>query len=607
MKRLLTTVPEALRYIGIIVLSQLFALVVNIGMIFIIANYVANLLHGEDQFLPLLLAIGCALLLRMLCQKIQTSAAFYSSKRVKEHFRDALFQKIYGFGLAYSHYVKPAELIQIGVEGIEQLDSFYGKFVPQLIYSLLSPLVLFAFLMPINGLVAGILLAFVPLIPLAIMLVQKLAKKVMTAYWGSYINLSDRFLDNIQGLSTLKLYGSDAKRNDEMNKEAEDFRVATMKLLRMQIANIIVMDVVAYGGAGLGTAVALYEMQQGAINIAQTIIFILLVAEFFLPLRLLGSFFHIAMNGMAAADRMFKLLDMEAPEDQAMPLADNGALVSIRKMSYGYDADYLVLKDIDLDVPKHGLISLVGPSGCGKSTLAGVIGGGFTPTKGTLAYGEIFGERKQKDLAKHIAFVDASPWLFAESVATNLRMAAPNATDTTLWQALEMVHLDDFLKSRQGLDTMIEEAGANFSGGQRQRLAIARVLLKKAALYIFDEATSNIDAESEAIIMEVLNTLKQDAAVILITHRLHATLQSDEIVLLDNGGILERGNAESLLCKDGLFKTLYQQQLALEQYGVEGTPQDSGDLPSAQIYQESHSFKQAVQNLKVEVNPVDCQ
>lgn len=606
MKRLLTAVPEALRYIGIIVLSQLFSLVINIGMIFIIASFAENLLAGEGKILPLLLAIVCALVLRMVCQKIQTVSAFHSSKRVKESFRDALFQKAYGFGLSYSSYVKPAELVQIGVEGIEQLDSFYGRFVPQLVYSLISPLVLFAFLVRIDGLVAGILLAFVPLIPIAIMFVQKLAKKVMDEYWGSYINLSDRFLDNIQGLSTLKLYGADAHRNHVMNDEAEGFRVATMKLLRMQIANIIVMDVVAYGGAGLGTAVALYEMQQGVISAAQAIIFILLVAEFFLPLRLLGSFFHIAMNGMAAADRMFALLDTEVPEDIPMLLAENDALVSMKNLDYGYQSDRLVLQNISLDIPKRGLYSLVGPSGCGKSTLAGVIGGAFAPTKGLLAYGKEFGARCQKDLAAHIAFVDASPWLFTGSVASNLRMAAPNATEKELWQALRRVSLEAFLKTRQGLDTQIEEGGANLSGGQRQRLAIARVLLKHADLYIFDEATSNIDAESEAIIMDVLAELKKEVAVVLITHRLHATIQSDVIVLLENGRILEQGTADDLLAREGLFASLYKQQLHLENYGLEDLPKESGALPSTDRYQENRAFATHHTDIGMEVNPVEC-
>ena len=566
MKRLLITVPEAMRHISVIVLAQLTALVVNILMIFVIADFVQDLFSGDGNIVLLIVAIAAAIILRMLLQKIQTLAVFKSSEKVKTYFRSSLFKKVYGFGLGYINHVKPAELIQIGVEGIEQLDSFYGRFVPQLIYSMLSPLVLFAFLIKINSIVAVVLLVFVPIIPMAIMFVQKLAKKVMNEYWGSYINLSDRFLDNIQGLSTLKLYGADKYRGDVMDAEAENFRQATMRLLRMQIANIIEMDVVAYGGAGLGTAIALGQLQSGHLDIFGTVVFILLVAEFFLPLRLLGSFFHIAMNGMASAERMFRIMDIEEEDDRPRSKAKDDSIVSIKDLNFEYVPGQTALKNINLEIPKKGMTAFVGPSGCGKSTLAAVISGSCKVESGSIGYGNEFGDRMNSDIAEHIALVDASPWLFTGSVEENLRMAAPQASEQELWDVLGEVRLDGFLKQRDGLKTELTEGASNLSGGQRQRLAIARVLLKKSELYIFDEATSNIDAESEGIILELMKELKERAAVILITHHISATLSADNILLLENGSIVDCGSAESLLAKNGLFAELYEEQQRLENF-----------------------------------------
>lgn len=566
MKRLLITVPEAMRHISVIVLAQLTALVVNILMIFVIADFVQDLFSGDGNIVLLIVAIAAAIILRMLLQKIQTLAVFKSSEKVKTYFRSSLFKKVYSFGLGYINHVKPAELIQIGVEGIEQLDSFYGRFVPQLIYSMLSPLVLFAFLIKINSIVAVVLLVFVPIIPMAIMFVQKLAKKVMNEYWGSYINLSDRFLDNIQGLSTLKLYGADKYRGDVMDAEAENFRQATMRLLRMQIANIIVMDVVAYGGAGLGTAIALGQLQSGHLDIFGTVVFILLVAEFFLPLRLLGSFFHIAMNGMASAERMFRIMDIEEEDDRPRSKAKDDSIVSIKDLNFEYVPGQTALKNINLEIPKKGMTAFVGPSGCGKSTLAAVISGSCKVESGSIGYGNEFGDRMNSDIAEHIALVDASPWLFTGSVEENLRMAAPQASEQELWDVLGEVRLDGFLKQRDGLKTELTEGASNLSGGQRQRLAIARVLLKKSELYIFDEATSNIDAESEGIILELMKELKERAAVILITHHISATLSADNILLLENGSIVDCGSAESLLAKNGLFAELYEEQQRLENF-----------------------------------------
>ncbi|MFR9292210.1 MAG: ABC transporter transmembrane domain-containing protein [Peptococcus niger] len=307
-KRLLQAVSGTRRYIAISVIMQVVALVVNIFMIFVIADFAQALLDANFQLAPVCMAIGAALLLRLICQYLQTWANYRSSIAVKQRLRIALFDKAYAYGVSYSRYISPAELVQIGVEGVEQLDNYYGRFLPQLVYALLAPIILFGFLVRLNFVVALVLVAFIPIIPLAIVLVQKLAKRVMNSYWGSFIGLAERFLDNVQGLVTLKVYGADEGRNEAMNREAEAFRVATMRVLGMQLSNIAVMDVVAYGGAALGTFAAIVAFSRGDLSVSGCLAFMLLSAEFFLPLRQLGSFFHVAMNGLSAVDRLFSVL-----------------------------------------------------------------------------------------------------------------------------------------------------------------------------------------------------------------------------------------------------------------------------------------------------------
>lgn len=566
-KRLIKAVAGTRRYIALAVGMQVLALLVNIAMVFVLVDFVQALLAGQVRLGPVVLAVAGAFLVRALSQYVQTWASYRSSMAVKQRLRLALFDKAYSYGVAYSGYISPGELVQIGVEGVEQLDNYYGRFLPQLIYSLLAPLILFLALVQLNAQVALVFVAFIPIIPLAIFLVQKLAKRVMTNYWGSFIGLADRFLDNVQGLVILKLYGADEARNEAMNKEAEAFRLATMRVLRMQLSNIGVMDLVAYGGAALGTFMAIFALSQGALSVAGCLAFILLGADFFLPLRQLGAFFHVAMNGLAAVDRLFKVLDQPAAAEVALEPAPAGLAVEVDGVDYGYTADVSVLKNIHLKVRHHELMALVGPSGCGKSTLAGLLCGEYKPNRGTIRYGFGAGESRAAVLAKRIGRIDAQPWLFNESVRANLQMADPTVSEAKMWQVLEKVRLADRLRAAEGLDTVICEGGGNFSGGQRQRLAIARLLLKEADLYIFDEATSNVDAASEAVIMEVIKDLCRQATVVMITHRLQLTLEADQVVFMTKGRIQEEGTAEALLAQEGAFAKMYTEQRQLETYG----------------------------------------
>lgn len=566
-KRLLQAVSGTRRYIAISVIMQVVALVVNIFMIFVIADFAQALLDANFQLAPVCMAIGAALLLRLICQYLQTWANYRSSIAVKQRLRIALFDKAYAYGVSYSRYISPAELVQIGVEGVEQLDNYYGRFLPQLVYALLAPIILFGFLVRLNIVVALVLVAFIPIIPLAIVLVQKLAKRVMNSYWGSFIGLAERFLDNVQGLVTLKVYGADEDRNEAMNREAEAFRVATMRVLGMQLSNIAVMDVVAYGGAALGTFAAIVAFSRGDLSVSGCLAFMLLSAEFFLPLRQLGSFFHVAMNGLSAVDRLFSVLDKPAAPERVLTASPDGVAAQLEDVHFGYDIDNPVLKGIDLTIHTGELVAVVGASGCGKSTLAALLSGEYDPTSGRICY--MFGSSAASKnlLADRVARIDAEPWLFSESVRDNLRMADAQADDEKLWHVLKQVRLAERFAAEDGLDTLVREGGANLSGGQRQRLAIARLLLKEADLYIFDEATSNVDAESEAVIMEVVQQLCSKASVLLITHRLQLTLAANRVAFMQGGYIVEEGRAEELLAQNGLFAEMFNRQSALESYG----------------------------------------
>ena len=367
---------------------------------------------------------------------------------------------------------------------------------------------------------AVILFLCVPLIPITIVVVQRFAKKLLGKYWGEYTSLGDSFLENLQGLTTLKIYQADACRHQMMNEQSERFRKITMKVLSMQLNSIIVMDLIAYGGAALGIILAVWQFQAGKLSLFGALLVILLAAEFFLPMRLLGSYFHIAMNGMAAADKLFALLDL--PDAQTGSRAfPNDCTMVCKDLHFGYEADREILKGIDFSVHPGDFAALVGESGCGKSTLAAILMGRIRGFRGELTIGGIsILDIAEEALAANITYVGHQSYLFRGTIRDTLKMGNAEATDTDFWRVLEQVKLADFLREQQGLDTQLEENGINFSGGQRQRLAVARALLHDTPIYIFDEATSNIDIESENAIMEQIKELARNKTVILISHRL---------------------------------------------------------------------------------------
>lgn len=518
--------------------------------------------------LPAAIVIFLCIGLRAYCSRRASAASANAGNDVKQELRQRLYEKLTRLGSSYHEKVPTAEAVQVAVEGVEQLEVYFGKYIPQLFYSILAPITLFVVLAFVSLKASLVLLICVPLIPLTIMGVQKLAKRLLGRYWGIYTELGDSFLENLQGLTTLKIYQADEQKAQEMDQEAEHFRKITMKVLMMQLNSIIVMDVVAYGGAALGIIAVLREFASGTVSLGGTVTMILLSAEFFIPMRLLGSFFHIAMNGMAASDRLFAILDLEEGQTGEECLGDGPASVIFRDVCFSYDGERQILDQVSFQLPENGLISLVGTSGCGKSTIAGLLTGRNRGYRGTVRIGGKELSRIREDsLLSHVTMISHNSYLFKGTVRENLQMAAPMATEKKMEAVLKKVNLYEFLKSQRGLDTELMERGSNFSGGQCQRLALARALLHDTPIYIFDEATSNIDAESEEQIMEVIRELSQNHCVLLISHRLANVVDSRNIYVLSGGRLAEEGTHKELMEQKGIYAALYSEQNILESYG----------------------------------------
>ena len=541
-KRLIKEMGETKQYIEMQVLLQWAALLCNICLIFYISNVLWQVVKGNAGNISLILSIGVfagVIAARRLFLRLEAAYSHRSSEYVKKKLRHRIYEHLLKVGEKYEKTFSTSEILQVAAEGVEQLEIYFGKYLPQLFYSLLAPITLFILVSFMSVKVALILFLCVPLIPASIIAIQKFAKKLLAKYWGSYVQLGDHFLDNIQGLTTLKVYQSDGYKNEEMNKDAEHFRKITMKVLMMQLNSVTLMDLIAYGGSALGVIFSCMELRAGNLNMMQALAIILLAAEFFIPLRLLGSFFHIAMNGMAASDKMFRLLDMEAEE-------------------------------VDMDIPSRSLVSVVGASGCGKSTLASLFMGYQTAQSGkVLICGKDIRMIPVKERMKQMTLVSFQNYLFKGSVRENLLMGDPSATEEKLLAVLKKVNLYEFFQTQNGLDTMLDEQAANLSGGQKQRLCIARALLHDSALYIFDEATSNIDVESEEIILKLIRNLAREKTVIQITHRLANVADSDQIYMMEKGCVIEKGTQEELLEKQGAYADMYELQKALEQYREE--------------------------------------
>ncbi|MCD8378857.1 MAG: ABC transporter ATP-binding protein/permease [Lachnospiraceae bacterium] len=591
-KRLTAVVSGSMKYIIGNVVFQWFALVANIAMMTGITAFLANLFGGTANqaalFRTLTIALA-AVIVRYICAIGASRMSFLSSKAVKKTLRAKIYEKLLRLGASYNEQTATSEIVQVSVEGVDQLETYFGAYLPQFFYAMLAPFTLFIYLCFINVPAAVVLLVCVPLIPIAIALVQTWAKKLLSKYWGQYTALGDVFLENLQGLTTLKIYQADDFKQEEMNEEAEKFRKITMKVLTMQLNSITIMDFIAYGGAALGLIMAVTQYQAGHVTLAGCLLIILLSADFFIPMRQLGSYFHVAMNGMAASDKIFRLLDLPEPEQKRTDCPKEGPLV-FRNLSFSYGSSdnkekestgekqdgnaeenaREVLHGVDLTIPRGSFVSIVGESGCGKSTVASILMGRNRGYQGSVTIGDAeLKEINETSLFQNITYVSHHSYLFKGTVRDNLLMGRPDASDGDLWQILEQVNLADFLRAENGLDTLLTEQGNNFSGGQRQRLALARALLHDSPVYIFDEATSNIDVESENEIMAQIHALEGRKTVILISHRLANVTASDCIYVMESGSVAESGTHEELLKQNGVYRSLWNAQQSLENFGKE--------------------------------------
>ncbi|MBN9645952.1 ABC transporter ATP-binding protein/permease [Terrisporobacter glycolicus] len=571
-KRLLSICNSSKKWIGLTVLMNWISIICNIALIIFIGTTVDKLINGNlnlNMISTFIFIIGM-LGIRFVANFLSTKFSLYSSSEVKKTLRSTIYEKLLSLGVNYTNTISTSSTVQIAVDGVEQLEIYFGRFMPQLFYSLVAPLTLFAAMSFISLKTAIILLICVPLIPITIMVVMKIAKKLLSKYWGVYTDLGDSFLENLQGLTTLKIFDIDEDKNKEMNDNAEHFRKITMKVLSMQLNSIIVMDIIAFGGSALGILIAIFEFEAGVLSAGDVLIIILLSAEFFIPMRLLGSFFHVAMNGISASERMFKLLDTEVEEINTLHKEKinklNNINIEIKNVDFSYDKERKVLENINIEMKNNKMIALVGESGCGKSTITNLLLKQNKVDNGEiLLNGVNLNEIPFDILTKKIGFINHSAYVFNGSIEDNIRMGKNNATNEEIYVALKKANLYEFVMTLPNkLKTNVGEGGSLLSGGQKQRLALARTIITDPEIYIFDEATSNIDVESEAKVWESIYKLAKNKTVIVISHRLANVTKADMIYVLDKGNIVESGKHKELLMIKGKYHELVTHQQNLE-------------------------------------------
>ena len=588
-KRLTRSVPKSKKWILLSALSSWISLLCNTAITFVTVSFIFGLYNSsldKKTVLVLLFVALTALIIRVIAVRKRSYFSYRAGTEVKRTLRSMLYDKFISLKLNYSQYISMAEVTQIGTDGIEQLDSYFGAYLPQFFFSMAAPVTLFIILAPINFFAALVLFVCVPLIPLSIAAIQTVAKRILKRYLDVYTGLGDSFLDNLRGLITLKTYSDDEAQHRELNAEAENFRRVTMRVLTMQLNSIFVMDTVAYGGTALGTIVSLYQLRAGNLSIEGALLFILLCAEFFLPLRALGSFFHIAMNGITAANRLFELMDVKSDSASVLSEAEleetakkikgsqPGSLpiLEVKNLNFNYNESKQALKNISLEFLKPGFYGIAGESGSGKSTAAALLMGLQKNYSGEIFLSGIEAKKLPDEFrAKYMNLVSTESFLFGASVRENLLIAKPSASDEELMSVLKKVLLDEFILNRKysgdgnsGLDFYIESGGKNLSGGQIQRFALARALLHDTDIYIFDEAVSNIDVESEDLILSTLYELSKTKIIIFISHRLANIENADHIYVFEKGEIKEEGTHSSLIEKNGIYARMYLQQKDLE-------------------------------------------
>ena len=568
-KRLIGTVSESKKYVAGNVILQWCSLAANIAMMTSITYLLQDLFRKTANTKSIVITAVVtviAVIIRFICTTGASRMGYLSSKAVKKNLREKVYLKLLKLGTSYNEKVNTSEVVQVAVEGVDQLETYFGAYLPQFFYAMLAPLTLFVYLCFVNVPSAIVLLVCVPLIPVAIVAVQTWAKKLLSKYWGQYTALGDTFLENLQGLTTLKIYQADDFKQQEMNEESEKFRKITMKVLTMQLNSITIMDLIAYGGAALGVIMAATQYGSGHVSLAGCLLIILLAADFFIPMRQLGSFFHIAMNGMAASDKIFRLLDLPEADEKSESVPEDCA-IRCKDLHFSYEKNREILHGVNMNFPMGSFTSIVGESGCGKSTVSAILMGRNKGYTGSVTIGgKELNKISETSLMQNLTYVSHQSYLFKGTVRDNLLIGCPKATDTQLWSVLDRVNLSSFLKSEKGLDTLLSEKASNLSGGQCQRIALARALLHDSPVYIFDEATSNIDVESENDIMREIHALAKTKTVILISHRLANVTSSDNIYVMESGTVKESGTHEELLQQSGTYAKLWNAQQSLENY-----------------------------------------
>ena len=578
--RLIRLLEGAGKYIVQQIVWQWISLLAEVVIVYNIAHLLENAWREKLSTEGIALTMGIVLLglgFRFLCDRLYTKASFHASADVKRILRNKIYGKMLALGPSYRESVNSAEIVQMAGEGVEQLETYFGRYLSQFFYSLLAPITLFFILSRISVQTALLLLLAVPLIPIVIMLVMIVAKKLLSNYFAIYYGLGDSFLEKLQGMTTLKIYQADQAAAEDMDREAELFRKITMKVLSMQLNSTSVMDIIAYGGAAVGIISALGQFSKGAISLSGVLMITLLAAEFFLPMRLLGSFFHIGMNGMKASDRIFAFLDLPEAEDGKAVLEEKEIRISMEKLCFSYEESREILRDVELEIPACSFVSLVGLSGSGKSTIAGILMGKNKGYKGSVKLnGRELTEFSSRSILDKMTMIGHDSWIFKGTVRENLLLGKPSVTEKEMKEALKKVNLLSFIEAQGGLAMPLLSNGTNISGGQKQRLSLARALLHDTPVYIFDEATSNIDAESEEMIMEVIHELAKSRTILLISHRLANVVGSDCIFMLENGRVAEAGKHEELLKKGGSYSRLFKEQKELECYSDKNKESSAG-------------------------------